>query len=792
MHTWTDADAAVVALTRELVAISSESSRTNAAICEHGLDQLVKGPTRIRTVAGSLQQSTIDLVFYRTTVQPSIEIEPSAVSDHHVIRVLVPTNECMKIKFDKHVVVDWRNFNETRMNNELREALKDVPLTITESLESIDRDLTIAIITAMNTVIPKRIVHTRRNTDVINYHIEAVRKKRDRLIKKAHKTGNPKVMVKVKELNHVIKSVVKRERDRIIRNKIKDSSPKTFWKTVNDLIGKFQTMDEMKINDDAGDPLGPEDTSQAFSVFFKEKVDKLIAKNPIEDEEPRIEYEKIPSFTDEELQKALSSFKPKKSSGPDEIPMLVIKTCFDCLKPWIVRLFEKIIQVGYIPDTWKLARLKPIFKKGDRPKAENYRPISNLSSVSKLFERCLLNRIAHLETDGPNQHGFKAHHSTTSAAIELQSHIASILDKNKLCLVYSMDLSAAFDLIRPGIFVKKALSVVPSRGIIHLILDFITKRKAFVEVNTTPSSTFTLEAGCPHGSTIGPKVFNIYCNDLFDHIKDAFFVSYADDSYVVVEADTITDLKLKTEEVINSHVNWLKENGMVCNIEKTEIMLMRTDLSMDIEIEGRKVKTQQKMNVLGIQFDSDLSWDGQVSKVISKNNRILHGLRLIRRHFNKTQMTQILTSFYYSILYYGIEVWYHRGLSFHLKHKIKSAHYRAMRVIYGNLGREELDEIGRRATPDEWSNYALGKFLAKMIITTSPGRLCKSSVVNAYSVRRQPGRLMFFDSSTRKIGRQALKNRVTPIANQMKFKWLHSDLDSLRPRLKKCFFSYCR
>ena len=219
-------------------------------------------------------------------------------------------------------------------------------------------------------------------------------------------------------------------------------------------------------------------------------------------------------------------------------------------------------------------------------------------------------------------------------------------------------------------------------------------------------------------------------------------------------------------------------------------MLMNSDQYLDIKVGNQHIRTQECMKVLGISFDSKLSWDSQVSNTISKTNRTLHGLKLVRRHFNRQQMTQIVTSFYFSTLYYGIEVWYHRGLSFHLKQKIRSAHYRAMRLIYGDLGRDQLDVVGQRATPDELSNYALGKFLAKMMITTTPSRLFQLTLENSYTVERQPGRLFFYDTSRLKIGRQIIKNRVSCISKQMKFKWLDSNLSALRPCLKKCFFNY--
>ncbi len=111
------------------------------------------------------------------------------------------------------------------------------------------------------------------------------------------------------------------------------------------------------------------------------------------------------------MREALKTFKPKKSSGPDKIPLLIIKTCYDVLEHVILKLFNLIVTSGTIPDTWRLA------KKGDRFKIENYRLISNLNSISKLFERCLLNRLNDA-TDGPNQHGFKNGHSTMTAALD--------------------------------------------------------------------------------------------------------------------------------------------------------------------------------------------------------------------------------------------------------------------------------------------------------------------------------------------------------------------------------------
>ncbi len=408
------------------------------------------------------------------------------------------------------------------------------------------------------------------------------------------------------------------------------------------------------------------------------------------------------------------------------------------------------------------------------------------NSISKLFERCLLNRISTFDTDGPNQHGFKSGHSTTTAAIELQDFIADNLDRGNHCLVYSTDLSAAFDLIRPGIFVEKARKVIPDEGIVDLMYEFITDRKAYVEIGNYNSAMFNFPAGCPQGSTLGPKVFNIYCNDLHNHITDGKLVTYADDSYVVVAAKDHGELCIKTKSTMTKHLQWLKENGMVCNVDKTEMMILNSDSPTSIEVDGRTITAMKEMKVLGLMFDSKLTWNLQVNNVISRTNRMLHGLRKIRRFLNIDQMRQVATAFYFSVLYYGLEVWFHRHLAYHLRQKVFSAHYRALRLIYGNRTRDQLDREGKRATPDEVSNFSTAKLLSRMVQLQAPTRLLANTMMNSYSISRQPGRLFFYDSSAKKIGRQCLKNRLSYVSKQMKFKWLEAkNSDVLRINLKK-------
>jgi hypothetical protein len=756
----------------------------------HGLDQHVKEITRIRLVDQKLQKSMIDLVFSKEIDELSIEVKPSECSDHHLIAARFAMDILKQdVKFEKRIVVDWRRYTDEKMNAALLTNLREI--NIDASVEVLDRDVTTALLNAMNTVIPKRVIHLRRQTDMVNYSIEAMKKKRDRLIKKAKKENCAKSMSEVKFLDKAIKKQVVKERSRLINNKMKNSSANTFWSTMNDLLGRSGGKDMVHILDETGESfLNDEDTSEAFIQFFSTKVRDLIGKNPIEDEEPEISDATTTPFSLEEMRTAISTFKPKKSAGPDEVPLMVLKTCYPVLEPVLSRLFEKIVLTNRIPRAWKVARIKPIHKKGPASVVKNFRPISNLNSVSKLFERCILNRISGVD-DGENQHGFKAGHSTVTAALDLQNEIAKNLDAKKKCLVYSMDLSAAFDLIRPGIFSKKARQIVRDDGIVNLLLDFISDRRAYVEIGLATSTQVLFPVGCPQGSTLGPKIFSLYCHDLSEAVKGGYVVTYADDSYVLVTGEDTDGLKSNAESTMAQHLDWLHTNGMVCNMDKTEIMMMDSEEEAVLDVGGFPVKSTKTMKVLGMVFDHRMEWTSQVTQTINKTHRLYHGMKHLKRFLSKIQLKQALTAYYFSVLYYGIEVWYHRHLSSKLKNRVRSAHYRALRLLYGKeKTRDDLDATSERATPDEMSEYSLAKLTAKMYLVNAPARLLKNTMNNAYKVSRKPGQLFFYDTSFRMIGRQCLANRLPCITKQMKFKWLECEVSSLRVNLKKCFFKY--
>ena len=194
------------------------------------------------------------------------------------------------------------------------------------------------------------------------------------------------------------------------------------------------------------------DIADVFSSFFLDKVENLSSlRNYVSGDLHISESDEFELYSESEIGMAIDKLKRSKAQGFDEIPGNVIKDLKLELTRPLCWLFNSISESMHIPKSWKISRVVPILKKGNPKEVFNYRPMSNVSSLSKIFERCVLNKLTQTvgieRLFGTHQHRFSASRSTTTAALTLQDNISGKLDSNKVVLMYSADLSAAFDML---------------------------------------------------------------------------------------------------------------------------------------------------------------------------------------------------------------------------------------------------------------------------------------------------------------------------------------------------------
>jgi len=253
-------------------------------------------------------------------------------------------------------------------------------------------------------------------------------------------------------------------------------------------------------------------------------------------------------ITSEEILKAAKLLKNKKCYGPDGIPLKIIKDLAQ-KQPHILEFTLNEFATKGLPYTIKTSRVIPLHKKGDKSEVSNYRPISNLCSIGKLYEKILLEKL-NIETDGMEgafQHGYRKHHSTTTALLEIQSRISSHLEAGQMVVVYSIDLSAAFDLLRPGLLDLVLEESGASKDLRWSIQDFLSQRNVYVDINAVRSKEKLMKIGCVQGSILGPRLFTLYLGKLVEALKHDEVVTYADDSYVILHGKTLEELQEKVK-----------------------------------------------------------------------------------------------------------------------------------------------------------------------------------------------------------------------------------------------------
>ena len=260
------------------------------------------------------------------------------------------------------------------------------------------------------------------------------------------------------------------------------------------------------------------------------------------------------------VDKLLSKLDTSCGPGVSGISTKVLKAAHEELAPVVTELFNKCIETKTIPNEWKLAVVTPLYKsKGIKTDLNNYRGISVLPPLGKLFEKVLATQIIiyfnmnNLFFNG--QHGFRAFHSCESALHELISFLNETKNKKLIALLLFIDFKKAFDLVDSNLLIKKLFHYGFSNEALDLIKNYFYNRKQKVKIKDTFSDLLLNLLGVPQGSVLGPLFFIIFINDLAFLLKDLMAKLFADDTTLIDPHENmdvlINKFKKKLEILIN-------------------------------------------------------------------------------------------------------------------------------------------------------------------------------------------------------------------------------------------------
>ena len=542
--------------------------------------------------------------------------------------------------------------------------------------------------------------------------------KRSQLKSKYYKNKNAATLQKYKKHKNYCSKLYKKER-RNFFNTLSVSSfsdNKTFWKNIQpffsekrkgnnkiSLVNKEKVIQEDKLvaeemNDFFKNATNTLNISQnnylkdIVSISSLDSVDKavlqyknhpsiLVIKNETRNMENILPFS-FQKVKLEEIQDQMKKLNPRKAITFNNIPCKALKNSNEC-SLILKNIFNDCLSKGEFPLELKTADITPVFKKDDRTQAKNYRPVSVLPIVSKIFERIIHEQlISHFEIFlSPYICGYRKGFSTQQSLISLIEKWKRILDNKGYGGAVLMDLSKAFDTLDHGLLIAKLQAYGVTKASLNLVNSYLSNRWQRTKVNTSFSTWTKLLLGVPQGSVLGPLLFNIYINDIFYVIESTNVCNYADDTTFHACDTDLSNLVLRLEHDSKIAVEWFDSNCMKLNQDKCHLLISGHKHEIVwANIGNSKTWEGNQQKLLGITIDKNLSFDKYVIEKCKKASQKLNALIRICPYLTVDRKRSIMKAFIESQFSYSPLVWMFCGRS--SNNRINKLHERGLRVVY--------------------------------------------------------------------------------------------------------------
>lgn len=431
------------------------------------------------------------------------------------------------------------------------------------------------------------------------------------------------------------------------------------------------------------------------------------------------------------VSKLLKDLNPHKAGGPDNIAPTILKECANELGPALSLLFQASLNQGTVPPDWKTAMITPLFKKGDRSKASNYRPVSLTSICSKIMEHIIHSHIMnhfdrhHILHDA--QHGFRKKRSCESQLLLTVQDLAKGIDDKSQIDAVLLDFSKAFDKV-PHKRLSLKLDNYGVRGnILKWINDFLSGRSQTVVCEGNESPPADVVSGVPQGTVLGPLLFLAYINDMPDSTSSTIRL-FADDALMYRTINNPDDAS-KLQEDLDKLQRWEDMWQMAFNPDKCEVLRLTQKKNNIIRhnytIHGHTLQTVDQAKYLGITLDSKLSFNPHIDNICKKANRT----RAFVHRNTKNCPRHVKIAAYHTLirpqLEYCSSVW-----SPHTVNNIDKI--------------QAVQRRSARSIMNDWTSRRTAKVLNQGITTGSPTEMQKALKWSPLEERRAKAKVLMF------------------------------------------------
>lgn len=520
----------------------------------------------------------------------------------------------------------------------------------------------------------------------------------------------------VKRYSKIFKGVCCHAKSLFIKNKILNSNNKikTTWDIIKKETGKIEIkkrIEGLRVNGKmVHDKLEIANTFEKFFTEIPFQLTKNLGGPSLATEsflKDNVLISPSPfSFhyvTPQTVIKAFRTIKIKKTEDLWGLSVKLISGVICQLSPFLAVVFNSCIDEGIFPSLMKQSKIIPLFKSGCKEDPSNYRPISILPALSKVFEKMILTQlVAHFNLNQllhENQFGFIKGRSTLNAGTKVMSYILESWEESQDALGIFCDLSKAFDCVQHDTLIMKLKHYGLTDKALSLITSYLAGRGQQVAVSGVKSSGSTVKLGVPQGSILGPFLFLVYVNDLPYMIQKQTkneAVLFADDTSLLFKTKRGGSDLREVNYVLDMISKWFTANNLVLNPSKTKFIKFTLpnvpQVLTEVELMGKIIEPVASTKFLGIILDSKLQWGPHILKLGDRLSSAVYAIREVRKLADVATARLVYFAYFHSLMSYGILLW-GAGADTTV---IFTLQKRAIRAIYKLKYRDSLREVFKK------------------------------------------------------------------------------------------------
>lgn len=389
----------------------------------------------------------------------------------------------------------------------------------------------------------------------------------------------------------------------------------------------------------------------------------------------------------------LKSLKNKKSPGLDGINNKCLKNLPSKGINYLTTMLNACLKLCYFPQSWKMSKTIPILKPNKPPNSpKSYRPISLLSSISKVLEKIIKEQLVEFIDNysilPSQQYGFRKEHNTSQPLLKIRKLVKNNFQNGLSTGMVLLDIKSAFDSVwHNGLIFKMSRFNFPIE-VIKIIQSFLSNRSFNVYLGNTYSQEINITAGCPQGSCLSPILYNIFTADI-PTFPDCVTSIFADDTSILCSDAFATNVISSLQSALSELQNYFNKWNILVNPEKTQAIYFTRKRKecfipqSPLQFLSHDIHWEDNVKYLGVVLDTKLNFNHHIPYLINKINkftRILYPLISRNSELNIENKKMIIKAIFHPIMFYGCAVW-STSAKCHLS-KLQVAQNKLLKMIF--------------------------------------------------------------------------------------------------------------